>query len=246
MRNMKSTKLLLGGLLFIIAVAMIIYGVFFLIPSQPTTSSTQISSTSLSTTKETIHSFPQLSTDIAENETAVDMVTSMGTIKIKLFPELAPKAVENFISLSKKGYYDGTIFHRVIQDFMIQGGDPEGTGTGGESIWREPFEVEPSDQLYHIRGALAMAKTNAPISIGSQFFIVQNQQDMSSSIADTVPNEIAEAYEKGGYPSLDGHYTVFGQVIHGMEVVDAIAALKTAKNDLPIEPVTVDSIVVHE
>ena len=86
--------------------------------------------------------YPQLSNEVSENEKLVEMETSMGTIKIKLFPEYAPKAVENFVKHSEEGYYDGLIFHRVIKDFMIQGGDPNGNGTGGESIYGKPFEDE--------------------------------------------------------------------------------------------------------
>ncbi len=239
MCNVKFNKLIVGGLLFLIAVAMIIYGLFYLNPTKQTTDSHQES--------EVIEAdyFPQLSSEIEKTEIGADLTTSMGIISIKLFPKFAPKAVENFVELSKEGYYDGTIFHRVIQDFMIQGGDPEGTGLGGESIWKKPFEVEVSDHLYHIRGALSMAKTNAPISIGSQFFIVQNQQDMSHSVSEATPNEIVKTYKKGGYPSLDGSYTIFGQVVEGMDVVDKIAASETNGNDLPTTPVTIESIEIQ-
>lgn len=102
------------------------------------------------------------------------METSEGTIKIRLFPEQAPKAVENFIGLAKKGYYDGLTFHRVISDFMIQGGDPKGDGTGGESLWNKPFEDEFTDLLHNFRGSLSMANAGANTN-GSQFFIVQNK-----------------------------------------------------------------------
>ena len=239
MCTVKFIKLIVGGLLLLIAVVMIIYGFFYIIPNKQTTATHQES--------ESVEPdyFPQLSSNIEENEIGADLVTSMGVISIKLFPEMAPKAVENFVELSKKGYYDNTIFHRVIHDFMIQGGDPEGTGLGGESIWKKPFAVEVSDHLYHIRGALSMAKTNKPVSIGSQFFIVQNQQDMSQSVSGSTPNEIVKAYENGGYPSLDEAYTVFAQVINGMEVVDKIADLETDSNDLPTTPVTITSIKIY-
>lgn len=237
---MKNKKLIVGGLLLLIAVAMIIYGIFYIIPGKQTSDSFKKS--------EAVEEgyFPQLSSDVKKNEIGADLTTSMGVISVKLFPEYAPKAVENFVELSKKGYYDETIFHRVIQDFMIQGGDPEGTGLGGESIWGKPFAVEVSDHLYHVRGALSMAKTNEPVSIGSQFFIIQNQQDMSSSASDSTPNEIVKAYENGGYPTLDESYTVFGQVISGMEIVDKIAALETDSNDLPTKPVTIESIKISD
>ncbi|MBO0462826.1 peptidylprolyl isomerase [Enterococcus sp. DIV1298c] len=186
---------------------------------------------------------PQLNTEVADNEDLVEMVTSKGTIKIKLFPELAPKAVENFMTHAKDGYYEGVTFHRVIQDFMIQGGDPEGNGTGGESIWGEGFETEISNQLYNIRGALSMARTQDPNSNGSQFFIVQNSDDMHDGLLkDDYPQAIIDAYKDGGYPSLDGEYTVFGQVVEGMDVVDAIAAVETDSSDKPTEDVKIEKI----
>lgn len=186
---------------------------------------------------------PQLNTEVADNEDLVEMVTTKGTIKIKLFPELAPKAVENFMTHAKDGYYDGVTFHRVIQDFMIQGGDPEGNGTGGESIWGEGFETEISNQLYNIRGALSMARTQDPNSNGSQFFIVQNSDDMHDGLLkDDYPQAIIDAYKNGGYPSLDGKYTVFGQVVEGMDVVDAIAAVETDSSDKPKEDVKIEKI----
>ena len=104
-------------------------------------------------------------------ETVATMKTSMGDIKIRLFPEAAPKTVENFTTHAKNGYYDGLIFHRVINDFMIQGGDPTGTGCGGESIWGSTFEDEFCTDLHNLRGALSMANAG-PGTNGSQFFIV--------------------------------------------------------------------------
>ena len=115
--------------------------------------------------------FPQLAEPEKGEEIAV-LTTNMGTIKIKLCPEQAPKAVENFKGLINKGYYDGLKFHRVINDFMIQGGDPNGNGTGGESIWGGKFDDEFSGDLYHFRGALAYANSGANTN-GSQFYIVQ-------------------------------------------------------------------------
>ena len=105
-------------------------------------------------------------------DTTCIMHTTMGDIKIRLFPEHAPKAVENFITHAKNGYYNGLKFHRVIKDFMIQGGDPMGSGIGGESIWGEPFEDEFCQELHNIRGSLSMANAG-PCTNGSQFFIVQ-------------------------------------------------------------------------
>ena len=198
-------------------------------------------------------SFPQLSTDIADNEAAVKIKTSLGDITIKLFPEEAPLAVENFLTHAKEGYYDGIIFHRVINGFMIQGGDPEGNGTGGQSIWAgkddsidagNGFKNEISAFLYNIRGALAMANAGADTN-GSQFFINQNPADASGQLSSgKTPGKIIEAYKNGGNPSLDGSYTVFGQVIEGMDVVDKIASVETDSNDKPTTDVTINSIEI--
>ncbi len=194
-------------------------------------------------TAESSGDFPQLTDEIAEDEALVDMNTSMGTIKIKLFPELAPKTVENFLTHAKDGYYDGVIFHRVIKDFMIQGGDPEGTGRGGESIYGEGFEDEISDRLYNFRGALSMANAG-PGTNGSQFFIVQlpelPEEGMPSA---EVPEEVREEYAtNGGTPWLDGKHTVFGHVVEGMDIVDAIAEVETIHGDRPVEDIVIESI----
>ncbi len=212
---------------------------------------------------------PQLK-EMQSGETVAVISTNMGDIKVRFFPEYAPKAVENFVTHAKEGYYDGVIFHRVIKDFMIQGGDPEGTGAGGESIWGEPFAVESAPNLMHIRGALCMAKTNDPISIGSQFYIVQNskidQQTLTSffkEILDNMDKEIpgvsgvkykdyfpaplmAEYLKNGGCPHLDYNYTVFGQVYEGMDIVDKIAEVKTDANDKPENDVVINKIEVKE
>jgi peptidyl-prolyl cis-trans isomerase B (cyclophilin B) len=158
-----------------------------------------------------------------KGEQIVVMETTKGTIKIKLFPELAPKTVENFIGLADKGYYDGLIFHRVIPDFMIQGGDPEGTGRGGESLWGGKFEDEFNANLKNIRGALSMANSGANTN-GSQFFIVQKE---------------------GGTSWLDGRHTVFGQIFEGMDVVDEIANVSRDANDKPVEDVVMEKVAVE-
>ncbi len=187
--------------------------------------------------------YPQLN---LENQQGLK--TNQGEIKIQLFPEQAPMTVENFIRLAQKGYYDGTIFHRVISDFMIQGGDPEGNGTGGESIWGHPFEDELSRELFNIRGALSMANSG-PNTNGSQFFIVQNKNMPKRYIKQMepagYPKEIIHAYKQGGTPWLDGRHTVFGQVITGMDVVDKIAKSKKDKMDKPLEDITIESIQVQ-
>ena len=189
--------------------------------------------------------FPQLSDKVGKDEAEVILHTSKGDITVKLFPTLAPKASENFLKHAKDKYYDGLTFHRVIKDFMIQSGDPKGDGTGGESIWKKGFAVEPTPFLYNIRGALAMANTGAKNSNGSQFYIVQNKDDQSKQLGNAgYPKPIIDAYEKGGYPAGDTKYTVFGQVIKGMDVVDTIANLEVDDNSKPKENVTVNSVEV--
>jgi cyclophilin family peptidyl-prolyl cis-trans isomerase len=159
----------------------------------------------------------------AKKEIAV-IKTNMGTIELELFPKEAPKAVENFTKLANKGYYDGVTFHRVIDNFMIQGGDPTGTGRGGESIWGESFKDEISPNLkFDKAGILAMANAG-PNTNGSQFFI---------TLAAT--------------PWLDGHYTIFGKVIEGMDVVKAIGKVKTTKPyDKPVKNVVMEKVTVKE
>ena len=197
--------------------------------------------------------FPQLSTEIAENEAAIKLKTTAGGITIKLFPEEAPLAVENFLTHAKENYYDNVLFHRVINNFMIQGGDPDGNGTGGQSIWAGKdeskdsgagFKNEPSAFLYNIRGALAMANAGADTN-GSQFFINQNPADASAQLTtEKYPNKIIEAYKNGGNPSLDGGYTVFGQVIEGMEIVDQIASVETDDKDKPKTDIRITDIEI--
>lgn len=180
------------------------------------------------------------------------MKTNRGTIKFKLFPNECPKTVENFTTHAKNGYYEGIIFHRVINNFMIQGGDPTGTGRGGESIWGGSFEDEFDLGLHNLRGALSMANAG-PGTNGSQFFIVQarevpsNMLEQMRDLEDNgFPADITAAYEAlGGTPWLDFRHTVFGQVTEGMDVVDAIAAVETV-NDVPRSDVIIESIEVTE
>lgn len=222
----------------------------------------------------------------AAGEEIAVMHTGKGDISIRFFPEAAPKAVENFITHAKNGYYNGLTFHRVINDFMIQGGDPEGTGRGGESIYGSAFEDEFDSKLLNIRGSLSMANAGVNTN-GSQFFINQKSaesfgkrkdyepkaayqqmidmygenmvkqyyptvEDYAKQMVyqyDWVPNAVWNLYEKyGGNISLDGAWresgghTVFGQVFAGMDVVDAIAAVKTDSNDKPVESVLITGI----
>jgi cyclophilin family peptidyl-prolyl cis-trans isomerase len=149
--------------------------------------------------------------------TNATMQTNHGTIELELFDEDAPKTVENFTKLAKDGFYDGVIFHRIIPDFMIQGGDPTGTGTGGPGY---QFEDEFNEHKV-VRGALAMANAG-PNTNGSQFFIVTTE---------------AASW-------LDGKHTVFGRVTSGMDVVDTIEQVETDGRDKPSEDVRIESISV--
>ena len=239
-------------------------------------------------------------TDYSGLPVAVIEVKDYGTIKAVLFEEDAPKAVENFITHAKEGYYDGLTFHRVIDDFMIQGGDPAGDGTGGESIWGGSFEDEFTDNLWNFRGALSMANSGKD-SNGSQCFIVQagdtesmteeyfesieeeNDKSVNEKVKDQLaiyelygysgdqldqiesllkqqyqnankgetdfPDEVKEFYQQvGGTPHLDKMHTVFGQVIEGMDVVDAIAAVpkEDEQQGIPQEEIVIESITIEE
>lgn len=195
---------------------------------------------------------------------AIIKIKNFGEIKVKFFENVAPKAVENFITHSKNGYYDGLTFHRVINEFMIQGGDPTGTGFEGQSIWGEGFGPEISEELVPYRGSLCMAMSSQPNSIGSQFFITQSNysQDMEKILKgyypDDYPDELMEQYKKyGGYLSLYKNYTVFGQVYEGLDVLDKVANVKTEtvpliidgvnygeQEDKPIEDVVIEKIEI--
>ena len=194
--------------------------------------------------------FPQVDIEAVDGPIAT-IKTNHGDMRIKLFPEHAPKTVANFIALSKDGYYDGVIFHRIIKDFMIQGGDPTGTGMGGESIYGESFEDEFSEELYNVRGALSMANAG-PNTNGSQFFIVQNQHlpySKKEIARGGWPEPIAEIYaEQGGTPHLDRRHTVFGQLADeaSYEVLDAIAGVETGAMDKPVEDVVIETIEIED
>jgi len=193
--------------------------------------------------------FPQADLANVKGPKAV-IKTNRGDIKVQLFPEQAPRTVENFVELSKKGYYNGVIFHRVIPDFMIQGGDPTGTGMGGESIFGEKFEDEFSTNVFNLRGALSMANAG-PNTNGSQFFIVQNTNlpyKKEQLVKGGWPEDIAEIYAGGGTPHLDGRHTVFGHVIgeESMKVVDEIATTKTGGMDKPVFDVIIESVEITE
>lgn len=146
-------------------------------------------------------------------------------IKLELYPEIAPNTVNNFISLVKKGYYDGVIFHRVIEGFMIQGGDPKGVGTGGPGYTiKGEFSKNgfTKNNLKHARGVISMARTMMPNSAGSQFFIMHQNS-----------------------PHLDGQYAAFGKVTEGIEVVDKIASVETDYSDKPVVPQVMERVTVE-
>ncbi len=174
-------------------------------------------------------------------------------VKIKLFPEYASKGVENFVELIKQGYYDGLTFHRVIKDFMIQGGDPLGTGAGGESVWGGKFEGGTDPHLLHAAGAVSYANTGATSTNGSQFFIVTGEVYSDDEIAELEKNGyVLSDYQKeiytdvGGTPWLDGDYTVFGQVFEGLDVVFDIQNVATGETNKPIKDVIIESMTVEQ
>lgn len=193
--------------------------------------------------------YPQMTSDKDSKPLAI-LKTNFGDVQIALFPEEAPQTVENFIKLAEVGYYDGTTFHRVIKDFMIQGGDPTATGAGGESIWNKPFDDEFSKKLYNFRGALSMANAG-PNTNGSQFFIVQSSKmpkNMKKLMEDaSFEQEVIDHYlENGGTPWLDFRHTVFGQVVDGMGIVDKIAATKVDISDKPTEDVIINKVEIFK
>lgn len=151
----------------------------------------------------------------------VKLITNFWDITLELFPASAPKAVENFLGLSEKGYYSGVRFHRVIRDFMIQSGDPSGTGRGGKSLWIKPFEDEIDETLSHVRWVISMANAG-PATNGSQFFIVTT--------------------EDASY--LDGKHTIFGRVISDMQTIDDIEWVPTDRNDCPMMEVKIEKIEI--
>jgi len=160
---------------------------------------------------------------MADSTTVAVIKTNMGTIEIELFAKETPKTVENFVGLANKGYYNGVIFHRVIDGFMIQGGDPTGTGRGGESFWGGKFADEFVDTLKHTsEGILSMANAG-PNTNGSQFFIT------------LVPT-----------PWLDKHHSIFGKVINGMDVVKAIGKVAKGPQDRPLKDVVMETVTIEK
>lgn len=186
----------------------------------------------------------------SEGSPIATLSTTMGDIVVILYPEHAGWAVDNFTRLANAGYYNDTIFHRVIPDFVIQGGDPTKTGTGGESIWKKPFPVEVSSKLHHFSGAFCMSsKYNEDTIIGSQFYIVATpaggftDEEIATFSAEGMSEDVASTYKQaGGAPYLDNTDTVFGQVITGMDVVDSIASVSTTEDNVPKKEILLQSI----
>lgn len=190
--------------------------------------------------------YPQINNKKAQVDAIIH--TNKGDIGLILFDDIAPLAVKNFKELANEGYYNGVIFHRVIKNFMIQGGDPTGTGMGGESIYGGSFNDEFSMNAFNLYGALSMANAG-PNTNGSQFFIVTAPNVPSDMLEQLeragYPEEIQQAYsEKGGTPWLDHRHTVFGHVVDGMETVLKIEDVETGMNDKPVEDVVIESIEI--
>ena len=161
---------------------------------------------------------------MAQNPIVTIKMADGGVMKLELYPDIAPKTVENFVSLVEKKFYDGLIFHRVIKGFMIQGGDPEGTGMGGPG-YSIPGEFSANgfeNNLKHTEGVISMARSMDPDSAGSQFFIMHKNS-----------------------PHLDGSYAAFGKIIEGMDVVNKIATTKTDWDDRPLEEQVMESVTVE-
>ena len=180
--------------------------------------------------------------------------TSMGEIVAVLYPEEAPKAVENFVALAKSGYYTGLSVHRVISNYLIQSGDPTGTGTGGESSFKDEsgnpvgFEGEYSLNMWNFKGALGMVP-NADGLNGSQFYMIVNSalepETLDKMEEANFPQKVIDKYkEVGGAPWMDGKYTVFAQVVEGLEILDEIAAVAVDENKVPEEDVIITQITI--
>ena len=189
----------------------------------------------------------------AEGDTIAIFDTSQGEIRAVLYPDAAPMAVENFIGLAQQGYYNNTIFHRVVEGFVVQGGDGTGTGAGGTSIWKgNPYPLEWSDDLHHYAGALCAAfSSESSVSGLSQFYFVEAlpglTDDQKTQLAEAgYRQEVIDAYAAaGGLPYLDNTDTVFGQIYAGMAVVDKIAGVEVDESDRPVEDVILNSVTIE-
>lgn len=174
-------------------------------------------------------------------------VKDYGVIKVRFFESEAPKAVENFITLAKEGYYDGVSFHRVVNEYMIQGGDPTGTGGGGESIWGEEFEDEFSTKLMPIKGALCMANSGEDTNT-SQFFIVTRpvyDMQYAAPLEGVIDNDLFKYYiENGGAAMWYDKHTVFGQVYEGLDIAERISKVPVKNMYKPTKEVIIEKILI--
>ncbi|MEI6222048.1 MAG: peptidylprolyl isomerase [bacterium] len=186
------------------------------LPPTPTVVATTVSA------KPTYAALPEMKIDTAKKYIAL-IVTNMGPISVELDAAKAPQTVNNFVFLARAGFYDGLTFHRIVKDFVIQGGDPAGNGSGGPG-YKVPFEAD--NGLKHDYGSIAMAKQSGDKDMsGSQFYIVTN---------------------KDGVHNLDGQYNVFGKVVEGLQNVDKIGAVETSTGDAPKTPVKIERVVIEE
>lgn len=213
MKNIKRKKLMLSVLITVISMAFLAVGCV----KKQNTEVKNTDNSKKSTTQDTKVNTPE------KNPVATIEMSDGSKIKVELYPTVAPNTVKNFIYLTKNGFYNGLIFHRVIPNFMIQGGDPNGNGTGGAdyTIKGEFSDNGVKNDLKHVRGVISMARSSAPNSASSQFFIM-----------------VADA------PSLDGQYAAFGKVTEGMEVADKIVGVKRNSNDKPLVEQKIKSITV--
>lgn len=275
----SKKNLIIGGVILIIAICLIAYavangnsGVEITVNEVDTTYGVVTTvPTEEESAEEHTHDVPEFTqlAEVKKGETIATIETSEGNIVVKFLPEVAPLAVENFLTHAKNGYYDGMVFHRVIDEFVIQTGDPTATGMGGESIWGMPFVNEVSPVARHFNGALAMANSGENTN-GSQFYIVRGGELSDEIVAefegllemqddpvgvdeaghelfvkDYYPTEVINGYlENSGVFQLDFGYTVFGQVVEGLEVVESIQKVETDANDKPIEDVIIKKVTL--
>ena len=233
----------------------------------PTTTASETTSGGETTADETAEAertasaFDQMAEPVAGDTIATITIKGFGDVKIRLFAAQAPKAAENFIGLAESGYYDGLSFHRVIKDFMIQGGDPTGTGSGGESVFGEAFEDEFNGDLVPIKGSLCMANSGANTN-GSQFFMVTTNQAFPQENMDSYAAQYKQYYGKeldfstitdrayeylqsvGGAGWLYGQHTVFGQVYEGLDILEQAEAVETGSDDKPVEDLIIEKVTI--
>ena len=232
----KEIAVLVGGILFAIAV-----GAFTFYLQKPANDSkvenSKVDNSETENSAEEISNFDQTAPP-ETGDLVAEISTKFGAIKFKLFENLVPKMVENFQTLADRKYYDGIIFHRVIPDFMVQTGDPTGTGGGGESAWGGKLDDEFSSKLTHLRGAVSMANAGANTN-GSQFFIV-SKRGGTGWLDPFVNGEQKDC----GKPGTSCH-AIFGQVFEGMEIVEKIENLETGAKDKPLEEIEMDTVKVY-